>query len=386
MREMQQIFATLMAKKKELDTLLNAKNELESQMRDAMQAEAPAPAKSPPKSPPKPTMAEASTEARPTEKELDEIAAHRQRAQLAVEEQERKLSELTALQAALRSRLNELEAQQDEEAPAAATSFEEEEEEEDVDEDGLDMAQKLHDLISIKTAECEKLAAVVEEAREAGMSADNPRLQAAERNLAYRYSEVKELAAIADKLGLSMEEEEEMDEAGQAATAPSGAQESALHARAEQAAASKQAALENVHRLQQELESCLQQLRMIDSSTSDSVARHPAFLRMRRSVEQKMQMLHTQLGEARAVYEHEVKMSDEASMALSQHRQDAQEPHMDLTPMLKEALDNLWQRPYDARVFLLQLLQALAELDDRSVCMMASCFARYLETHSAPAQ
>lgn len=352
-------------------------------MRNVMPTEAPAQAKSPPRSPTKPTMAEASTETRPSEKELDEVAAHRQRAQLAVEEQERKLSELTALQAALRSRLNELEAQQEEEAAPAQTSLEADEDEDD--EDGLDMAQKLHDLISIKTAECEKLAAVVEEAREAGMSADNPRLQAAERNLAYRYSEVKELAAIADKLGLSMEEEE-MDDAGQAATAPSGAEESALHARAEQAAASKQAALENVHRLQQELESCLQQLRMIDSSTSDSVARHPAFLRMRRSVEQKMQMLHTQLGEARAVYEHEVKVSEEASMALYQHRQDAQEQHMDLTPMLKDALDNLWQRPYDARVFLLQLLQAMAELDDRSVCMMASCFARYLETHSAPAQ
>ena len=31
------------------------------------------------------------------------------------------------------------------------------------------------------------------------------------------------------------------------------------------------------------------------------------------------------------------------------------------------------------------LPQAMAELDDRSVCMMSSCFARYIETHSAPA-
>ena len=31
---------------------------------------------------------------------------------------------------------------------------------------------------------------------------------------------------------------------------------------------------------------------------------------------------------------------------------------------------------------MLQLLQSLAQLDDRSLCMMCSCFARYIEAHS----
>jgi len=71
-------------------------------------------------------------------------------------------------------------------------------------------------------------------------------------------------------------------------------------------------------------------------------------------------------------------------MALQAHEAQGPQQEMDLTPLLKDALDNLWSRPYDCRVFMLQLLQALAELDDRSVCMMSSCFARYIETHSAP--
>mgnify|MGYP007078072057 CR=1 FL=1 len=50
----------------------------------------------------------------------------------------------------------------------------------------------------------------------------------------------------------------------------------------------RQVALRNVHRLEQELESCIQQLRTIDSTTSEAVARHPAFLRMRAAVQQKM--------------------------------------------------------------------------------------------------
>ena len=53
---------------------------------------------------------------------------------------------------------------------------------------------------------------------------------------------------------------------------------------------------------------------------------------------------------------------------------------------LKAALDKLWQRPYDCRIFTLQLLQGLAQLDDSSLCMMTSCFARYLERHSVPSE
>ena len=55
-----------------------------------------------------------------------------------------------------------------------------------------------------------------------------------------------------------------------------------------------------------------------------------------------------------------------------------------MVPLLRDALDKLWDRPYEARVFTLQLLQGLADLEDRSLCMMCSCFARYLEKHSEP--
>ena len=329
-----------------------------------------------------------------TSPELQSILEHRRRAQEAVDEQERKLAELTSLQTALRSRLNELEQAQDEdeEEPLAAELDEDDDEESDeVDED---MALKLLDNIRDKTSECpstpprllrpapmhhgpaagdrltcryfgccrcEKLANVIEDAREAGMDAENPRLLAAERNLATRYSEVKELAGIADKLGLQVHEEEEGEEEGEeeeefdqpvrvnfsprnlppppprphallfctffrCVLSRTGAQtphrldmrsshsmppklvlrmlflarlcvchwlpllsqETMLRAQSDEAAASAQTALRNVHRLEQELENCIEQLRLIDGSTSDAVARHPAFLRMRASVQQKM--------------------------------------------------------------------------------------------------
>jgi len=234
---------------------------------------------------------------------------------------------------------------------------------------------------------------VVEEARAAGMAPDNPRLQAAERNLAIRYAEVKEMAAMADKLGIGYEEaaEADADEELDARYALSQGQQqdpAMLQARAQQAAAAEQAAAETVGRLQLELENCVQQLRMIDGSTSESVSRHPAFRRMRGSVQQKMEALHAQLTEARAAHEYEAQQSRVALAALERSiegAEESQQEEMDLTPLLKDSLDNLWSRPYDCRVFTLQLLQAMAELDDRSVCMMASCFARYIETHSAPA-
>ena len=43
---------------------------------------------------------------------------------------------------------------------------------------------------------------------------------------------------------------------------------------------------------------------------------------------------------------------------------------VDLAPMLKAALDKLWKRPYECRIFTLQLLQALAQLDDQSLNSM----------------
>ena len=42
----------------------------------------------------------------------------------------------------------------------------------------------------------------------------------------------------------------------------------------------------------------------------------------------------------------------------------------DLSPMLREALDKLWSRPYDCRIFTLQFLQLLAQLDNSDLCMM----------------
>eukprot|EP00966_Prymnesium_polylepis_P006852 157875-Prymnesium_polylepis.1 len=93
---------------------------------------------------------------------------------------------------------------------------------------------------------------------------------------------------------------------------------------------------------------------------------------MRGSVQQKLQALHAQMQDAVDVYEREpapARARDahkEAQMALQAHEAQGPQQEMDLTPLLKDALDNLWSRPYDCRVFMLQLLQALAELDDRS--------------------
>lgn len=60
-----------------------------------------------------------------------------------------------------------------------------------------------------------QLAVVIEDARKAGMSPDNPRLQAAEQNLATRYSEVKELADVAEKLGLQFQHSDEDEDLAQ---------------------------------------------------------------------------------------------------------------------------------------------------------------------------
>mmetsp|Transcript_34948 Transcript_34948/g.96549 ORF Transcript_34948/g.96549 Transcript_34948/m.96549 type:complete len:387 (-) Transcript_34948:649-1809(-) len=332
-----------MAKKRELDSLLQAKAELETHLRVA-EADAdddeptPAPAPALPKLTP---MADVATEV-PSNDELRSIMEHRQRAQEAVEAQERKLSELTALQSALRSRLNELEHDQagEEEqeaqaassvqqlqamkqrmlmqqaaaaAPAGKQAWVDDDDDDDEvgdDDDAEEVAGKLLELISMKTQECEKLATVVEEARNAGMKADNPRLQAAERNLALRYAEVKKLAEMADKLGLSMqdEEEEENDDDGNDGghnLAMVTEQPAQLQARLQQAEAAHDAALAKAQRLKLELENCVQQLQQIDGHASHQVAQHPAFRRMRGSVQQKLQALHAQMQDAVDVYERE---------------------------------------------------------------------------------
>ncbi|KAL3924244.1 MAG: hypothetical protein SGPRY_003978 [Prymnesium sp.] len=376
--QMHHIFATLMAKKRELDQLLATKAELEAEL-----------AQPPPSLPSHPPSSEPLATSGGMSSELSAMLQARQEEKAGVEEQEKKLAELNALQSALRNQRDALDreetvdglGQEEEEAPAGAQGSNEAEE----------MARKLLGLITVKTLECEKLATVVEEARSAGMAAENPRLQAAERSLAARYLEVKELAAIAERLGIDMEQNTGKEIAPEAARQLPGAEQEAstereakLRTQAEQAAVLARDAFEKMQRLEGELQRCQEQLQSIDESSSDAVLRHPAFQRMRASVHQKIVSLRAQADEAYAAYEKQANLSREAASALTGAGEDEQE-EMELTPLLKDALDNLWQRPYECKVFTLQLLQALAELDDRSVCMMSSCFARYIETHSAPA-
>ena len=184
-----------MAKKRELDSLLQAKAELETHLRvaeaDADDDATLAPASALPKLAP---IADATTGVGtevPSNDELRSIMEHRQRAQEAVEAQERKLSELTALQSALRSRLNELEhdqAEEEQQEAQAASSVQQLQamkqrmvlqraaapapagkqawaDDDDADEGGDDdeaeeVAGKLLELISMKTQECEKVCCV----------------------------------------------------------------------------------------------------------------------------------------------------------------------------------------------------------------------------------
>jgi len=204
------------------------------------------------------------------------------------------------------------------------------------------------------------------------MDPSNPRLQLAEHNLATRYQEIKELAAYAHRLGLTMDEGEEDVQGDEA---PDDDQ-------------SADAALEKVQRLQQELEQCVHELRVVDSNASGAVARNPAFRKMRGMVVEKLEALHNELNEARAAHARKSTAANNNRMVVqkSQAAIVQEEPEeADLSPMLKAALDKLWQRPYDCRVFTLQLLQSLAQLDNASLCMMSSCFARYLENHTVPA-
>ena len=239
---------------------------------------------------------------------------------------------------------------------AAEEDEEEEEEEEMPADDGL--AERVLELLAAKTDECQQLAAVVEEARAAGMDPSNERLQLAEHNLATRYQEIKELAAFAHRLGLTMDDDEEEDDEAVAASDPEA-----------------DAALEKVHRLQQEFEQCVQELRTVDANASPNIVNNPAFRKMRSMVISKLEALRGELEEAREAYE---RMSQSKALVVKQATSDEDqgEREVDLSPMLRAALDKLWQRPYDCRIFVLQLLQSLAQLDNASLCMMASCFSR----------
>ena len=197
---------------------------------------------------------------------------------------------------------------------------------------------------------------------------ENLRLQLAEHNLATRYQEIKELAAFAHRLGLTMDEDEEVEEESE--------EESEEEEEVDEEEEAEEALLKVQH-LQQELDQCVHELRVVDENASASVSRNPAFRKMRAMVVSKLEALHGELTEAREAY---ARMSQSQALVVKQ-----EEPEIDLSPMLREALDKLWQRPYDCRIFTLQLLQSLAQLDDASLCMMTSCFARYLDNHSVPA-
>jgi len=112
------------------------------------------------------------------DEEMRAVIAHRQQAKQAVDEQERKIAQLTALQADLRCRLAELTA--NEGVDDNDDEVEEQEQEmanDSVEQDGL--AERVLELLAVKTDECQQLAAVVEEARAAGMDPENQRLQQA---------------------------------------------------------------------------------------------------------------------------------------------------------------------------------------------------------------
>ena len=321
----QDVRAKLQRQRDELASLLNAREVLHQRMAAYEPSPPEAAPPPPPPPPPRPATAPAGRGGSElNEAELRAVLLHRQRAQAAVEEQERKIAELTALQADLRGKLAELQSAEEE---VVAQEEEEEEEEEDEaeaeaeeggDESGL--AERVLRLLAMKTDECQQLAAVVEEARAAGMDSSNPRLMLAERNLAMRYQEIKELAAFgaptppprgggliqrplgsarptrcplgrllsapchtapstilppcrsrrhpaAHKLGLDMgddDDEEEEDEedggGGGTMTAVAAAQEEAA-----------EAALEKVQRLQAELDACVQELRIVDEKANPKV-------------------------------------------------------------------------------------------------------------------
>ena len=138
------------------------------------------------------------------------------------------------------------------------------------------MAERVLRLLAIKTKECDRLATAVEAAREQGIDETNPRLRQAEHELATRYAEVKEIAEIAYKLGLAG------PSAADAADAAADAADGLANDRAP-LSDSARAALAEVQRLEAELESCLSDLRMIESSSSARVTAHPAYKQARRA-------------------------------------------------------------------------------------------------------
>jgi len=238
--------------------------------------------------------------------------------------------------------------------------------------------RSLSRLLTGKSKECEELAAVIQDARESGIDPSDERLLQAQQMLAHRYSEVQEIAAVAKRLGIDAFEENEGEDEDEGYEMSPAAQE----------------ALGNVHRLTQELRSCVASLHEVEASSTPEIANHPAYRKMLSEVHSQLEALQARLDDARAIYEYEMSHAaegtasrralmgpadDDAQQAVEADEEGAQ---VDLGPILQAAVNKLWSRPHECRIFTLQLLKSLAELDDRSLSMMCSCFSRYLSEHA----
>ena len=105
------MLAMLQSKRDELNDLLQMKAQLQENLAEEAAA-VKAPKEKAPPSPPKEKAPPSAGELK--ESELKAILMHRMQAQQAVDEQERKIAQLTALQEDLRARLSEMTAEEEE--------------------------------------------------------------------------------------------------------------------------------------------------------------------------------------------------------------------------------------------------------------------------------
>jgi hypothetical protein len=93
--------------------------------------------------------------------------------------------------------------------------------------------------------------------------------------------------------------------------------------------------------------------------------------------------LQVQLEDARELFAYEMSQGrDPAGRRLISQEEEEKEARPDLRPVMQHTVQRLWERPYDCRLFTLQLLKNLSELDDQSLSMMCSCFSRYIAEHA----
>jgi len=107
-------------------------------------------------------------------------------------------------------------------------------------------------------------------------------------------------------------------------------------------------------------------------------------------VKAHLEALKVQLDDARELFAYEMsqgryptaKVSTQTSNENESEEDEDERP--DLRPVMQQTVQRLWDRPYDCRLFTLQLLKNLSELDDQSLAMMCSCFSRYISEHAVP--